>query len=266
MKRLFWRSAVLLVALMAVLAIVLYLALGRLIKTGIETAGGMVTRCDVRVERVEISPLRGRLHIANLVVGNPDGFRTPHALAIEEVRVSMVPKSLLIQPLRVHDVVVTGAQITYEVGLGTSNIGTIQDNTDAFRKAVLGDESPSSKKREKAPRGDGARLVSIDHVLVENPRVNLSGTVLGGRSLPIDIDSIEIHDIGRDAPVGADEAGAQILSRVLARALESVHHNREAIVENAKDLGKGILEDPKALKKGLEGLGKGVKKLFGKDP
>lgn len=266
MARLFWRSVILLVALMAVLAVALYLALGRLIKTGIETAGGLVTRCSIQIERVEISPWRGRLRIVNLAVGNPEGFKTPNALAIEEVRVSMVPKSLLIQPLKVHEVLVSGAQITYEVGLGTSNIGTIQDNVDAFRKAVVGDDPPASKKRTKEPRRDGARLVSIDHVLVENPRVNLSGTILGGRSLPVDIDSIEIRDIGRDAPIGADEAGAQILSRVLARALESVHHNREAIVEDAKDLGKAIIEDPETLKKSLEGLGKGVRKLFGKDP
>ena len=75
MKKILVRGVVLLALLIVVALVALYVFLGRIVEKAIETAGPVVTRCSVTVDRVDFRPLRGKLRIVGLTVGNPEGFR-----------------------------------------------------------------------------------------------------------------------------------------------------------------------------------------------
>ena len=54
----------------------LYLSLGPVIKAGIEKFGPEITQTSITVESVEAWPLTGSGTIRNLVIGNPEGYKT----------------------------------------------------------------------------------------------------------------------------------------------------------------------------------------------
>ena len=68
------------VLVIVLLAVACVMFAGTLIKTGIQTIGSKVTKCDITVEDVSLSILRGHLRIDNLVVKNPEGFKKGHGL------------------------------------------------------------------------------------------------------------------------------------------------------------------------------------------
>jgi hypothetical protein len=261
-KRLIWGVGCLVVVGVVVLVVV-YMSLGRIVEKAIETAGPMVTKCPVTVDSVDLRPLRGRLRIQNLVIGNPEGFKTPHAFKVDEVRVSLQPGTVLSDLIHVQEVYINGPQITYEIGLGKTNIGTIQGNVDAFLKTIAGEPGAEKPEEPVEPTGSKKKVV-IDTVKVENGQINLSGTILQGEALPVPLPTLALNDIGKGQPVSGPQAAAEILNRILHGVLDAVKQSGKAVIDAAKDLGesaKGVGED---LKKGVGGALGGVKGLFKK--
>jgi hypothetical protein len=259
LKWLIWGIGGLVVVAVVVLVLV-YMSLGRIVEKAIETAGPMVTKCPVTVASVELRPLRGRLRIEGFVIGNPEGFKTPSAFRVEEIRVSMEPGTVTSDLIHVQEVYIDGPQVTYEIGLGKTNIGTIQDNVEAFLKTVSGE--PGAEKPEE-PSGSRKKVV-IDRVKVENGKINLSGTILQGGALPVPLPTLELSDIGREKPVSGPQAAAQILNRILGGVLDAVKQSGKAVIEAAKDVGESVKGAGEDLKKGVGGALDGVKGLFKK--
>ena len=132
------------VIIIGIIVIVLIVALvaalmypGMIIKHSIQEIGGMVTKCDISIDDIDLSLLRGKLTIENLVVGNPEGFKTDSAFKLGKVHVDLVPSSLFKDRIIINDVQVIGPEITFEVApiKLTSNIGSIQKNVESFLPA-----------------------------------------------------------------------------------------------------------------------------------
>lgn len=263
MKKIVLRGIVALVVLAVVGLVAAYLFMGRIIEKAIETAGPVVTKCPVSVGRVDFRPLRGKLRIVNLEVGNPEGFKTPSAFKVDEVRLAMVPRSVFSDLIEVEEIYIGGPQITYEMGLGSTNIGTILDNVDAFTKSVAGaDTEPKSAKAE--PPAGAKKRVTIAVVKVEEGQINLSGTLLQGAAVPVVLPGLEMHDIGKNDPVTGAEAAAEILGRILHGVMDSVKQSGKAIVDAAQGIGEALKGNGGELKKGIDGAVNGVKGLFKK--
>ncbi|MBR4223147.1 MAG: AsmA family protein [Victivallales bacterium] len=142
---------IVLVIVLLVVACVMFA--GTLIKTGIQTIGSKVTKCDITVEDVSLSILRGHLRIDNLVVKNPEGFKTPSAFTLTKIEVKLVPTSLLSDRIIINEVEIIAPEVTYELAplKLTSNIGVIQKNVESFLPS--GDDKPKEEeeKRRKTP-------------------------------------------------------------------------------------------------------------------
>ncbi|MBT7300231.1 MAG: hypothetical protein HN849_11990, partial [Victivallales bacterium] len=95
---------VILVVLIVVGVAALYISMGRIIKAGVETVGPKVTKCDVTVGDISVSPFSGKVVIRNLVVKNPEGFSDSDAFSLGEVRVRVQPKSLFSDRIIVEEV------------------------------------------------------------------------------------------------------------------------------------------------------------------
>lgn len=267
-------SVVGVVVVLLVLALAIFVAsLGGIIKTGIETVGSRVTKCKITVEDVDFSLLRGKLAITNLVVGNPDGFNTASAFELGQVKVSLVPSSVLSNTVIINEVVIDGPKVTYEAGLGSSNMGTIQKNIAAFLPAGGGKEVAKPAEGEK-PAGEGKKII-IDHFLFDNAQINLSVKLLQGNSLPVPLPKIEANGIGRAKDAGdaegegiaAVEAVAIVLNRVVAGVITSATDAIAKLGGAGADAVKGVVGGGADAVKGavggaVEGVGSGLKGLL----
>ena len=263
------KIVVIVIAVIVIAVIILLNNLGRAIKASIQTVGSQVTKCDITVEDVDLSLLRGKLLIKNLVVGNPEGYNTENAFQLSKVNVSLQPKSIFSDLIVIDDVVIDGPQITYEVGLGNSNIGTIQKNVESWVPAS-DDKEEKPDKEEK----EGGKKVQISHFLLDNGQINLSAKILQGKDLSVPLPKIELNDIGKpkeddkDAKngVAATEATAVVLKNVLTSVSDTATEGLKGLGANIGEAGKSIIEAGKnAGEAALDAAKKGIGNLLKKN-
>ena len=222
-------------ALMAGAAIVLIVAIGAawwlyasrdaIIKRAIERYGPEVTGVSVKVGSVKLEPLDGRGAIRGLEVGNPKGFKAPHALSLGEMRLAVDPASLAAAVVHIKEVSLEAPTISYERGAGGDNLSAIQKHIES-----------SLPKGAKGPE----RKFIIDHVQVRKARVSYGGAV------SVDVPDLQLRDLGKKAGgATAAEITGEIWTAVTRQALAAAPASIRGLQERAKgavESLKGILK------------------------
>lgn len=263
MKKILWGLGLALLAAIAAV-LVIYLSLSRIVKTGIETVGSTVTKCPITVEDISFKPLRGSLKINNLVVGNPEGFKTESAFRVDEINISMVPKSIFSERVQVQDVTIHAPQVTYEVGALETNIGRIQENVENFLGALPGGgNAPAEPAPQEETSGEGKK-VEIDHLLVDGGKIGISATILQGRQVSLPLPKLELTDLGKEGDgQSIPEMVGTVLDKILGSVLDVVKRSGVLLKDAAKKIGETAQDAGAGIKKGVGGVVKGVKGMFG---
>jgi hypothetical protein len=178
-------------------------SLGRVVKTAVEAAGPRVLGAPVTVASVAISPLSGRGTLRGLVIGNPEGFKGPHAARVGSVEVVLKVSSLLSDTIVVERVDVRDPELLWEIGQGGSNIVRLQRN--AKEAAVRYGGAGSSGAREPSGPGKQGKALLIRDFSVTGGKVGLSATALGGQGLTAPLPDLHLTNLG-----GKDRSPAQV--------------------------------------------------------
>jgi uncharacterized protein involved in outer membrane biogenesis len=165
--------------LVVVLLVGLTLFGGAMVKAAVNGFGPVLLGVPVSVEKATFRPLSGKIKLTKLHVGNPKDFKTPALFDLDDVEISLNPRSLFSNTIVFHKVTVLAPHITYEVSLLGSNIG-------ALEKQLGGDAKKSDKK------------VIIEELTVTDAQVNVSITAAGGHAMPVKIGKIEVKDVGKE--------------------------------------------------------------------
>lgn len=150
------------------------LALGRILKAGIETAGSAALGVRVKVGMAAIAPWSGRGTVRGLVVGNPDGYSGPYAFKADSIEIVIVPSSLLGERVVVESVVVRGPSVRLETGPGGTNLARLRG------KSAQGGSSEGRSVRIKHLEITGASLAVPGGLSTPLPDIILKD--VGGRS------------------------------------------------------------------------------------
>ncbi len=224
-------------AAFVLLVVIGILFLGLMIKTGIQTVGSTVTKCDVSVDSVSVSLLRGRLEMKNLVMSNPEGYKTDSAFRLGRIFVSMHPMSIFSgDKITIDEIIIEGPEITYEMNLlaFTSNIGAIQKNVQSF----VPESGEDDAKKDKEDKEEKSKTVQISRILVSDGKINLSATVAGGLAVPVPLPTIELKDIGKDEDITPPEATATVLNEVCGSVSSTAKEASKSLYDAAKTSGK----------------------------
>ena len=251
-----------LVAVVVVILLCVWMFLGTVIRTGVQQVGSAVTKCDIKVEDVSISLLRGKVSIRNLVVGNPEGFKTDNAFSLGLVDVSMKPLSVLSDRIIIDEILVEAPELTYELAITklTSNLGQMQKNVEEFLASDSDSEPKEKEEKEKAPEKEKpGKKVQINHVRVSGGKIRLSATLAQGTALPVPLPTIDLKDIGKEKDVSGIEAAATVLKETLGSAISAGSEGVKALGGGVKDAVKASGDGVKSVVKGVKGLVKGLK-------
>lgn len=251
-KWMVWVAAVAVVVIAAALTVMVFM--GRLVKSAVETWGPRVAGVSVEVHGVALSPWSGRGEVTGLWVGNPEGYKTPHAIRVERARVEVAPLSFLGEKLHVRLVEVESPEITLELGPGGNNLKKILANVEAAMGGGGGRPGTESKS-------SGERKLQVDRFVLKGARVRVGATALGG-TVPVRVPDIELENLGA-GPEGI--TGAELAQKVLAAVVEST---AGAAQQAATSLGREAAEAAGSLgKQAVEAAGKvtrGLGELFKK--
>lgn len=228
-KTLLW-----IVGVVVVLVLGSTLFLGQIVKSGIETVGPKLVGVPVTVGSVSLSLLQGTGSLSNVVVGNPEGFKSDYAFRLKDVQLALDSGSLFSDKVKIHRVLINAPEINYELALGKSNLGTLQSTIKKQSKS-------SGSKDEKS-----SKQVTIKDFYIKNATVT---TGFGKVEKSITIDEIHLKNLG-DKENGADFSlvFAKILEKLIAAIASS---NLDSVVGG---VGQSIEEGAKSLGEGIKGL------------
>lgn len=253
-----------------VLIVVVVLFLGQIIKSAIQTAGPKVAGVEMKVEKVRVNPFGGAVRIKGLIIGNPEGFKTPSAMELGDFKVDVKMGSLFTDTIVVKHILIEAPEITYEKSLKSSNLSTLQKNLTPAETDEPKEEVAEEPKEKKAP----AKKVVIEDFQLNDAKVNVTFTALGGKKMSLPLPSIQMQDIGKDKG-GTDLQ--DVISEVFGAISDAVVKAVAASGDLAGDAMKGVGgaagdaidgvggAATDAAKGATDTLKKGIGGLFGKE-
>lgn len=255
------RVAIGLAALIVILIVgvlVLYSSLGTIITTAVNTKGPGIVQAKVHLNETVIDATSGKGSLHGLVIGNPEGFKTESAFKMDKIQIKLDTDSVTSKTIIINEIEIKAPEITYELGGSGSNIDAIQKNVDAFVKKHVG--TSKSKKKSEAKEG-GTRMI-IDHVYVKGAKLNLSATLMGGKSMTLALPDIHLKDIGKKekgvTPGEATKTIIRALNQAVHKAVNPLHLDNIGgaagkVVTGAKDVVQGTAKGVTDSVKGLLG-------------
>ena len=229
-------------ALLLIGALVIgYFTLNSIVKKGVETLGPPATKGTVTLGGVSLSPLSGKGAIKGLVIGNPAGFKSESAIKVGTASLAVDPSSLLSDKIVVRSVRVEGPEITFEGSLQGSNLSALLANIQAF-----------AASDKAAPKDKAAKKLQLDEFVMTGGKINLSLTMLGGKSATVPLPEIKLSNLGQGADgITPADAAAQVFKAVFDGTLTAV---TGAIADLGKGVGKGVADGASKAVKGIGDL------------
>jgi hypothetical protein len=249
------KKLIIVVAVIAVLGIIgtviLAANIGPIIKAGIETVGPKITNTSVTVEAVEVSPTSGAGEIRGLVIGNPEGYKTDSIFRFDRVALKIDLASLKTDKIIIEEINIDAPAVTYEVGLGNSNVGTLKKRLEAL-VAGTAEDAPSDEEA-----GGPGKKLQINNFIVTNGSISVSAKLAGGKKLTLPLTDIHVKDIG-----GGGE-GATVVEAVTVCVKELVDVT-SGVVSKSKELMSDVTEGGKAVLDAGKSVTDGLKNVFKK--
>lgn len=209
-------------------------SLDGLIKSAVASYGNAMTKAEVNVGAVKIAPADGKGTISDLLIGNPPGFKTAHAMKVGridlEVDLTSIPKDVIV----VRRIAIQSPDVIYEKGDAMTNFDAIQKNIASY----LG---PSDSKK------DGKKLI-VEELTIRDARAQASAAFLNGKTISIPLPDITLKNLGKaKGGISPGELGQEVAGALKAKLTGAVSFDRlmkstGEVLESAGGKLKGLLK------------------------
>ena len=221
----------------------LYSSLDSLVASAIREYGPQITGVSVKLSSVKIKPADGSAALRGLVIGNPKGFKTDHALSLGEISMTLDINSLTKDVILIKQISIIKPDVMYEHASGGSNLDVIQRHVEKYVTEKTGGKGDAKDK------GPGKKMI-IEHVFIKDGKAAVSAEILKGKAMTVPIPDLHLTDIGKKSNgATAGEAAKQVLGAIT-----------QSVSRAVSSLNLGVMVDD--VKKGASAVGDKVKGLF----
>lgn len=191
MKKLI-KIALVLVVLVGVLVGIAFFYMDSIAKAAIEKGATASLGVKTTLGTADVQPFAGRLELSKLNVANPEGFKSPHFLTMNDGATQVALGTLRQDTVEIPELTLTGIDMNLERAGSKSNY-------DVILKNMKGTET-------QPPPADGGKKYVIKQVRIRDIKVHVDMLPIGGDAtkLTVPIDEIKLDDFGSDTPNGAD--------------------------------------------------------------
>lgn len=193
-----------------------------LVKSAIQDYGGAMTQASVSVGEVQIQPGDGRGIIRNLVIGNPKGYKTSHALKVGEIEVAIDIASVARDVVIVRKIAIVAPDVIYEKGEAMTNF-------DAIQKHIADYLGPADKQ-------EGGKKLIVEELTIRNAKAQASAAFMGGKTVAVALPDITLRNVGKaKGGITPGELGNEIAKAIKGKL--SANISFDAL---AKSAGKAL--------------------------
>jgi hypothetical protein len=223
-----------------VFLILIYVFLGHIVKSSVETVVPKITGTPVKMESCSFSMLTGKMEVKNFIIANPEGFKTEYAFRLGSIVVDINMDTLFSKKIVIDEIRIDDTQIIYEQGLTTSNLSEIKSNIDKFVKK----DKQKEEKAETQEKAGGGKKIQINNFYFNGASVSLSAVLLQGQKATMPITDIHLKDIGEE------EKGAST-GEVADEIFTAIYTSAGKVAGSGTDVIKGVGDDAWKKVKGI---------------
>lgn len=200
------------VAVLIVAYIALELSLGSIVTAGVNRFAPKIVHTKVTLVGARISPFTGRGTLSGLTVGNPEGWTSDKAFAMETIEVDAVPSSLLGDHIVVNEILIDKPEFVYETRVLVSNIGELLKNISGSK----GGEGQATTKSGKPIKFE------VKHIRIQNGRVTVG---VGPAAVTLPMPTIDLTDLGsKEGGITSDQLTLAIMRAVFESIITATTH------------------------------------------
>lgn len=186
-----------------------------LIGKAIEKYGSAMTQAKVSVGTVKIAPADGKGIIGDLVIGNPAGFKTAHAMKVSRIEVDIDIASVTKDVIVIRRIAIIAPDISYEKGSSMTNF-------DAIQKNIAGYLGPAGSGKEQG----GIKLI-VEELTIRQARAQASAAFTGGKTVSVTLPDITLKNIGKaKGGITPGELGQHVAGALKAKLAASVNFDK----------------------------------------
>src|SRR5262249_22161169 len=130
--------------------------------------------------------------ISGLVVGNPEGFKTPQAIKVGSTTLELEPRSLLSDKVIVKKIEVIEPDVTVEAGLGGINLSKLLANV----QEATGGSGTNAAAKPKEPAAEAGKKLQVNDFLISKAKVRVAMSDLGGQGAEVTLEDIHLTNLG----------------------------------------------------------------------
>lgn len=234
MKKIILGIVVLLVVAIGGGAYWFYSSLDSLVQQAIEMYTPDITQTRVKVSAVKLSLADGSGAINGLVVGNPKGFKTDHAVKAGAIELAVDPASLAKDVIVIRKIAVVAPDLNYETSDAGANFDVIQKNVQGYIERTIGKPDPAKKS------GPGKKLI-VEHLAIHDAKVNYAPALMGGKSITLPVPNIDLRNIGKaKGGVTSGELAAEITGALKSQVTSAVSNSVKGAAGAVGSAAKGV--------------------------
>ena len=219
-----------------------YRAIDVLVVYAFEHYGPEILGVPVKVHGAHISVFDGEGRVSGIDIGNAPGFAVAYAVRVGEIRVALEPLTLRGPVVRVRELAVANASITYERGDGPANLDVIRRHIRAY---VDGQQAAAGgAPREGSPQPRHRYI--LDRITIRGVEVTVTHPALHGQGITFELPEVELTDVGKSrggATAGevADAVTGALEQKIAQRLLTRLDLLRQGGVQGAIDALRGLI-------------------------
>jgi uncharacterized protein involved in outer membrane biogenesis len=238
-----------------ILFVALLVWLDTAIVNGFNSAAPTALGVPASLGDARILPVRGKLTLNDLHIGNPEGYKTSGLLDMGTLFIRFDTASVMTDTILINEITIDGLVITYEKGLRDSNLGALID--------LLSSEEKSEEKEEKAEEAEGEKKakkkVIIEKLMITNSKMNFSATGMMGAAIPIPLPAITLTDLGKESEgITAVQAIQKVLTAIAGATGTAIAGSGKLIGQGVQAVGEGIGQAGEAIGQAANEAGKAV--------
>jgi hypothetical protein len=251
MKKLLKIVVVLVLLLVVGVALFAMFFVGPAVRKAANTMGPELLGVPVKMGDTAVLPLRGKVRLAELEIGNPEGFKSEHLFSMDKLSVDVAPATVFSDTIVVKDVTISGVKVIYETTGLRSNLGTLLKSLEKGQ----GDAEEPAEDSEVKKEDDAApgKQVIIKRVVLEDLEVKVAATLAAGRGLTLPLSRIELTNLGaKGGGLTAVQATTEIVKAITIGVGKALTENSAKLAKFGVDLTKSVGE------LGIKGIGAGA--------
>jgi len=244
LEKIFWGVVITLVVLAIIGIIIASAFLGDIVKKGVETVGPQITKVSINLDEVHLSLLTGSATVKGLMVGNPEGYQSPHAISVGLIAVGVNPQSVLSDKIVLRSLHIESPEITFEGGLSGNNLSKIMDNLNASARTTpptgTGSTNPTAPSKP-------SKKFEVDDLSITGAKVHVSLTNLGGKETTLTLPTIHLTNLGKNQDgITATELSRSVFNAITTATIKAVSSSgisksAEVLIKRAdKNAGAGV--------------------------